>query len=340
MFGGFHFINVVWGESYTKLFLDVCLPSQLSPRNLKSFEDVDNSVYKIYTTPNDAKIITNHPVYLAMSKIIKTKIKIFNLSEYCLKNYKHKAMNYCHQHAILEANQNDCALVFLSPDTIWGDGSFQTLLNLANQGKRTVMIGAYRTVKETIVPSFLELFNPNNDTCISISCRELVKLFLEHLHPTTKSLFWGTLGSRTIWPSVVLWPVGNQGILAKHFHIHPLMVNPVKKDILPTPTIDGEYISLACPNQDEIYVVQDSDEIYACELSSGNIFAEHILPSESTDVTKIAEWMKSATDSFHQYCFQKYTLKIHTDDFSEDWQKAEKKINHVAEQIYTVFRSS
>lgn len=331
---GFHFINVVWGEAYTSLFLDVCLPSQLSAGNLQALHNVEGVVYKIYTTAKDAEIITKHPGYLALSKMVKPEIKVFELSNNYLKANKHTAMNYCHHHAIIEANKDNCALIFLSPDTIWGDGSFKNLIELAKEGKRTVMIGAYRTVIETIVPDFMRLYNPDNSIAVSVSSRELVRLFLKHIHLTTKALFWEGTGSSTIWPSVIMWPVGNEGILAKHFHIHPLMVNPLRKDVLPSPTIDGKYISLVCPNAEDVYVVQDTDEIFACELSNANIFLEHILPSRSTDIAKIAEWMKYATDDFHRYCFKNYTLKIHAHNLSPIWEKVEAEANEIAKKIY------
>lgn len=337
---GFHFINVVWGESYTKLFLDVCLPSQLSNGNLQAFRHVEGVVYKIYTTLKDAELITKHPVYLALSNIVKSQIKIFDLSHHYLSKHKHSAMNYCHHHAIVEANQGSCALVFLSPDTIWADGSFKKLIELAKDGKRTVMIGAYRTVKETLVPEFIKQYNSTNSLAVSVSSRELVQLFLKHIHLTTKALFWDETGCSTIWPSVIIWPVGKEGILAKHFHIHPLMVIPLKKDVLPSPTIDGKYISLVCPNLDDVYIVEDTDEIFACELSNGDIFLEHILPSRSTDIPKIAQWMKNATDSFHKYCFKNYTLKIHADNLSPKWEKAEAEANSIARKVFQVFENS
>lgn len=339
-FHGFDFIVAVWGEAYTNLFLNVCLPTQLSPNNLQAFKDVEGTVYQIYTTAKDAETIVKHPAYSVLSEIMETQIKVFSFSDDFMKEYKHQVMNYCHQHSIVEANRKNSAVVFLIPDGAYADGLLKGLITLSQEGKQAVMLSSMRVTKETFLPEFHKLFNPNgNSTVISASPRQLVSLFLKHLHPCTKSLFWESKGSKSAWPSIILWDLGEEGVLVRQFHLHPLMVIPSRKDLLPSPTIDGEYISLVCENLDNVYVVEDSDDLYYCEISNRNVYPEHILKEGIADVKAVATWMKYLTDPLHRHCFKNFRLKHHVGDISPLWEKVQRESDEVVNEITNEFEA-
>ena len=336
----FHLINVVWGKIYTKFFLDLCLPTQLSPGNVPAFRNLERAVYKIYTTAQDAETIIKHPSYSVLSDTIDTQIKIFNFPDEYLKNYKHTAMNSCHQHAVVEANKDNCGLVFLIPDGAYADGSLNKLIDLSKAGKRAVMLSTYRINKETFVPEFVELFNPHSLPTISVSTRELVRLSLKHLHPVTEALFWKSTGSKSAWPSINIWRVSNEEILIRQFHLHPLMVIPSRKDVLPSPTIDGKYISMGCSNLDEVYIVEDSDEMYYCELSKPDMYRDHIRSEGWTDIKFVAQWMESQTDSFHRYCLKNYRIRHHANGISPKWEKIKRESDIIINEVESVFTAS
>src|SRR5207237_10117487 len=73
----------------------------------------------------------------------------------------------------------------------------------------------------------------------------------------------------TTVPSAIYWRAG-RSILAKYFHLHPLFV-----DLAGAPqtaaddagTVDGPLLRPAGVKRDQIYLVQDSDEIALIELS-------------------------------------------------------------------------
>jgi len=49
----FHFILVLWGERFRSYFLDLCLPTLLSARNLPSLKTQERSKFLICTRPED-----------------------------------------------------------------------------------------------------------------------------------------------------------------------------------------------------------------------------------------------------------------------------------------------
>ena len=189
----FHIIQAVWGEAYIDLLLNVALPSQLAPGNLPVFRNSDHQViYKIYTTTNAAQSIGRNPVFLQLCAIMPTEFvcvdDIVNTAGIMSPEQKYHAMSECHRMAMEGARKSEAGLIFLSPDCMQSDGTFASLLKLAESGKRAVVMSALRVVKETFVPELVSGFRRADGT-IRVSSRELVKLACEHWHPLTHSLF-------------------------------------------------------------------------------------------------------------------------------------------------------
>lgn len=322
-----HFITAVWGDSYTDLFLNVALPNQLSPGNLPSFyhSSGKGSIYKIYTMFEDAEKIKKSPVFAELSGAMSTEIVLIDDLNVKI---KHNALSECHKRAIGAADNDGAALAFLSPDSIWSDGTFANLLEIVATGKRVVMVAGIRVVKETFVPTLLQQFRSKSDFSISISSRELVKIALDHLHPVTKSLFWNSK-EFSGWPSHLYWDVNQEGLLARCFHLHPLVVNPSRRGLSFSSTIDADYFSLACPDLNDLYVVVDSDEMVCCEISSLAQSAGTIAPNGSS-VIQVARWARHQTNQHHRE-FVRHRIRFHFKEISEDWQQVERSSDRVVD---------
>jgi|JFJP01.1.fsa_nt_gi hypothetical protein len=334
----FHLINVVWGEAYTKLLLDICIPTQLADGNLSAFRDY-SAVYKIYTTAKDAKTIVNHPTYLTLSKTINTKIKIFDVPDVYMKHNQHHLMNYCHNHAIVEATQNNAIMILLCPDSAWPNQTFANIIKLAKKQKRVVVVPSLSVVTETFVPSFLQHFNSNQQTIISISPRQLVKISLEHLHPFVKSYFWNNGGLSNIWPSYFYWNVEGTGLIHRCFRMHPLMINPEVKNVLSPDPIDSQYLSLACPNLRDFYVGEDSDEFFTINmvrLDKEDLNANILQNGQKSGIEKSVNWLKQYKGSHVQPCHQlffEHKVKIHSQPLSNKWNKIEQESDKIVNMI-------
>ena len=336
----FHLINVVWGENYTKLLLDICLPTQLAAGNLPALRNSE-SIYKIYTTAKDAEIISNHPSYIELSKVVETRIKVFRMPDNYLKRHHHQLMNYCHNHAIIEANYDNCALLILCPDCAWSDQTFNNIIRLAKTTKkRVIVVPSLSVVTETFVPAFLKKFSMNNDgSAISVSSRDLVKISLEHLHPLMKSYMWNDGGVDNIWPSYFHWDVDGTGMITRNFRMHPLMIDPLIKNVLSPDPIDSDYIALSCPNIDDFYVVDDSDEIFVANIVKFNKedWNQNILHNGTkSGVAESAAWLKQYNGTHVKPChklFFDYKVKIHSQPISSKWEEVERESDEIASLI-------
>ena len=327
-----HFITVVWGAAYSELYLDVVLPSQLSPGNLLYFRDEGvRAAYKIYTKREDSERIRQAAIFSELSAVLPVEIILIddvNIGE------KYEALAECHRRAIKSADEACAALVFLSPDSIWSDGTFRNLCRAAAAGTQAVMVSGVRVVKETFVPAYAICHRGNGRASTGIQARELVKLSLDHLHPVTRSLFWDSAHFST-WPSHLYWAVDREGFVARCFHLHPLMVNPSRRGLLPRNTIDDDYIALACPDPVALHVVEDSDELVGCEISEYNQFGS--FPPRKSSALAVALWAKYHARANH-VSFSRRTIRFHHADLSERWRQAESRSDSVMNSIYFFLR--
>jgi hypothetical protein len=187
------------------------------------------------------------------------------------------------------------------------------------------MILTLRLNRDTASSSLLRHFYKPEETVLSAAPRELVGVALEHLHPIEKKYYWGEGFSR--FPIHAYWPVNDEGLVARCFYLHPIMVNPLIRGVKPQITVDADYVDLSCPDLSDIYVCRDSDEIACFELTDPD--AEDLnAATSSTEVSSAWDYARWAvvhanplyTSHMHHWFFQ-IPIHIHATDFSSDWKK-------------------
>jgi tetratricopeptide (TPR) repeat protein len=334
-----HFITVVWGEEYTDIFLKVTIPSQLSRGNLPSFcyRGKLPNTYKIYTTSKDAEIIQNTPVYSKLSATINTEIHLIDdLNVYSEdRTDKYDAVTICYGRAIAEASKDKSAIILLWPDAAYADGTFANLQKIAMTGKRVVAISGIRTIAETFIPTLLEHYYSETDFSLSIPPRELVKLSLEHIHPESRTLFWDS-SQFNGWPAYLYWDVNQEGVLQRGMHFHPLMIIPLEGYEPLSPAgglgIDGlDYIARMCPDYNDVYVVEDSDEIYIVAVDHLKHPISQYLSNKSSAL-QVASWARKYANSYHLKFFG-HKIRYHYTDLSPQWEEIEQASDKVVDAI-------
>ncbi|MBC8232333.1 hypothetical protein H8E77_22530 [bacterium] len=330
----FRFVTVVWGTDFTDAFLQVCLPSQLFPGNLLYFVKHTECIYRIYTTAKDAEVICKSDVFKKLSNIIRVELALITGMSYV---GKYKPQTQCHAHLIQSAS-DDCAFVVLIPDAVWADGAFARLLEISESGKRIIAISTPRLAKETFIPAFLERYGNKDGTIQPVTPPQLVKMAMDHLHPDTLLQFWNPKKNSGIIPGIFYWPVNQEGLLVKQFHLFPLMVRPVDRDAVPDVTIDADYTLKACPDFADVYIVQDSDDICAFDFTSISQAQTPIMLGGQS-VEKVADWAKVCTHSLHRE-FVKHGIRFHWNACSAKWRDVEQQSDAVVENILSLIEDN
>lgn len=304
--GGFCFIMTVWNSDYVETFLNYSLPCQLSDGNIPALKALQLSKYLIYTDQNGKREIEKSIIYDKLKKTIKTRIILIEKGE---NRNKYETMSMCHRRAIkLEVNSR-LGFVFLLPDQIWAEGSFAKLEEISKSGKRAVMIGTVRLMKETMLPVLDKYATTDDCRVIRVNSRDLVEAAMSHFHPITLLLFWSQPKSE-LWPSHLYWMMKNgRGFYLKGFHLHPLFVDPADRSVEPLKTVDDEYVFQACPNGHDICVVENSDEIVGFELSSKNRLP-NIYKGWMNKLFYTAYWSLKHVNNHHLNNFTK-TIEFH-----------------------------
>ncbi len=337
---GFHFITAVWGEAYTRLYVDTVLPTQVSVGNLGAFVGRDaDDVYAIYTTREAAETIRASRVFTLLAEQVRVEFTLID-DLFAGGRPKHTVLTEVHKRAIAAACTSGAAMVFLCPDAIWSDGSFARLIELAGRGVRAVMMPGIRLCAETFLPALHQRFDTGTGGAITVPPRPLTSVALGHLHQITSTLFWD---APLLNPhmSHLYFPVQGEGrtgdvsggMVARCFHLHPFMVLPQRSETRFNSTIDGDFVPLACPDPAQMHVVTDSDEMVVYELSDASM---NIPPrwDAAERLTETALWVRQFADPYHRR-YARLAVRVHDGTPSaEAWRAAEDESRRVLEAIH------
>jgi hypothetical protein len=318
-----HIVLSVWGRDYLETFLEVSLPSQLSSGNLTGLSGRGDISYKIYTRREDEGQLRRHPAFARLESLLDTEI--LSLDAQSTDN-KFAPLIQSHNHAIMQADLKNAALIFLSPDFILANGTLTRLIHLKEKGFRAVLLLTLRLVQDTFVPELLKKYPSKEDQSVTVGPRDLTTLALHYLHPIEKSYFWKK--GKSSFPIHAYWPVEGTGLIARCFYLHPIMINPVLRFAAPQITIDADYVDLACPDYSKLYVVRDSDDIACFELSSGSLKDNN---ARGVPV-RYSPWSYAKWSNIHanpvyssllHHCYFQSPIKIHNGQPSAEWKKLE-----------------
>ena len=324
----FHLILLVWGDEYTKLFTDIGLPALLSDGNIPALARSFPTVFKIYTRPQDVPSIMASAAYRRLAPLVETQFLDFDPTR---SGDKYAAMTACHRLALQEAAEKHAAVVFLAPDTIWADGSLATVARAAMAGKRAVMQGGLRVMRDTALPALSRFYVEGATGVASVPPRALVRVALDHMSADFAAWFWDSPDfSRN--PANVYWRVADEGLIARCFHLHPLMLFPERKVADFISTLDDDLALLAIPRYESIHVVEDSDEIFHIDLFDGDARAGLNVLASGPTPHYLAEWALQCANLHHRR-FVHHRLRWHTGPVTAAWKNVEAASDRVVGHV-------
>jgi hypothetical protein len=292
----FNFILITWGRTHTGVFLDVGLPSLLSDCNLPNLRNLAKSRFQVFTTVDDLELMEAAPSFRLLRELINVETQLIDDWFSDDRPAPHAIMSRAHRIGLESSYKLGQYSVFVPPDCVWANGSFTALEQIARRGVRIVHISGLRLTLEDIAPA-LEAWRSQDATRLSISPRELVRLGMAHIHDISKNSFFREQGSH-LMPANLLWTVADQGILARCFHLHPLLVEPDAQNANFRATIDDDLCLTSGNAYERDYVVSDSDEILVFELSSKR--HQVVASFKKGCAAEIAAWAQIQMNAFHR----------------------------------------
>lgn len=319
--GSFHVITVVWGRPYLEVFLEVAVPNQMTPGNLDALPA--GSRYRVFTSAEDAETLRTSTMLGRIREVMPVDLEVMpELSRSGVNPFDR--MTAAQGRALGHARDAEAALIFLNADHFMSERALAAVVRRHAGGSRAVACTGVRLNRGTFMAQL------QTRGIHGLSPRALVALALEHVHPFTRAHMVESARTAS-WPISLYWNVPGEGILARSFYLHPLMVDPVH-DVPPKSgfTLDAKYLTGACPVRAEIHVVTDSDELCLFELSPVDAAVIH------TRAGGMSPWRAATQLSRcdpHQRYYWTLAIRIHRGEIGAAWHTVEKESARFARQV-------
>jgi len=334
--GGVMITVVCWGVRACDSLLDMCLPSQLVESQIPAVGTEPDLVYRLYTSDADADRLLSHPSLHALAALVRTEVIAFPSRVLQAARSKYEAANWCHQHAVLDANLKGRSLVFISPDSVIAAGGLVWLLSERKRGTRTILISGPRVTKETALPAIAKMADKgtlHGARTLRISPRSLVNVVLDHPHHSMMGGFVDAGYVNDFW-SCLFSRVGSSGLLARQMHLHPLMVTPDVLTAIPEQTVDSLFVGEACTEVDGVRVVEDSDEFCAISWSArGENTAMRKYPERSRRKAALIAHLARRHVAPFNLGLLRHRIRFHTEDLGPEWMQAERTSDTIVAEV-------
>jgi hypothetical protein len=318
----FTLITPVWGHGHTKLFIEIGLASLLAENNLPRLAQLTDVQYLIYTTDKDAEVIKDSSCYKKLQSILSVDVLVF---EGKFEN-NHIGMTVCHKAGLKRAIENNGYAVFIPPDCIWNNGAMTAMYDIAAREYKIIHMSGLRVIKEIFCDEIINKYG----TSLSLTSQQIAEVGLGCLHPITNCHFFEEKAG-DMMPANLFWSVGPNCVLARNFHFHPLLIDATGIEIHFTSTIDDDLALAFNASEKEEYVVTDSEELLAMEISS---WTHSVLAAQRKgSIQDIVAWAESGTNSRHRKLI-KSTIKIHYGTINKKaWKTTKKRSDNIVEEI-------
>jgi hypothetical protein len=333
----FQITIAVWGDKFIKQMCEVCLPCVLASGNLPAIPASERFRFVFVTQASDVQRLKNEPMVQRVQELIPAEFLEFDPTA-CAS--PHLALSVAHRMALAMAARESAHFILLDPDLLFSSNTLASVRRMALAGKSAVMVSGLRLTSETAMPVLREL--RLSETCSDnpiLEPRNLMKFALEHFHPEVSRYYFDS-PNFTQWPLVCLWPVGNEGLLERTFHPHPLLLDMrnAREGALATldyDTIDGAFAFRAFPDWSKIHVEDDSDNMLVFSFSSLDERTEPMWENRASVTLLRATAHLFNVNALHRSFFD-HAIKLHTGDLNEAWLAVEKSTSTLSRH----FRSS
>lgn len=311
----FEIISIIWGEEFTNFYLEILIPNYLSINNIPAASKKNNIKIKIYTKINEKEKIINHPNFQKLSSYIVAEIITIIDDELLNNNNKWSIKGHCQSHAIKEGIKNKSIVLLFNPDALISDGFIKQCCELSKKYNVVEILEYARCDKEKIHKLLLNSYYDKDSHCITLSNQELVKIGLENKLEYLKYLSIDNPSNNfTMWPSILYWEKNNQNVMARSFHLHPILINlknikikNITNNLMPDDGGLTEYLGFTKKDK---YIITNSEELVAIELTRKDNLYKDLIINVKNKCLYLAKWANLYCSPNHINNFLKNTFSF------------------------------
>lgn len=258
------FLTVVWGEAHIKRFTTLALPSFLAPGNLPALAAVTDLEVVIMTARRDIEPLKEYAAFHKLRAICG--VRFVEIDDLIATAVYGVTLTLAYARAVIAcgADMLDTHFVFMNSDFVLADGSLRSLSKHILAGRSIVIAPSLRATAEALEPRLLSAVNDSAGTLV-MAPREMARLALRNLHPTTVAKIVNQGFSHTVHPNQLFWQVDEHTMLGRYYLIFMLCLKPERVVTAINSYCDYGFIPEFCPSGDTA-VMSDSDEFLMLEL--------------------------------------------------------------------------
>jgi hypothetical protein len=251
----------VWGERYTRDFLELSLPSLLAPGNLPALASLGKCTFVLLATARDADVIQKSSLWQLLLDCCS--VRVIHIDDPASSSSS-TVLTLAYGLAIRSAGKRalDTCFVPLVADYVMADGSLLAVVMRIYAGASGVLAGNFQIEGELAYPRLQERKSPTG--VLAIAPRSLVEMSLNALHPLTVGEIVNE--NRGLKPETnrLFWRVNENCMVGRFFLMHMIAIRPERLDFVIAAPSDYSLIPELCPSG-QIVRMTDSDEYFVVE---------------------------------------------------------------------------
>jgi len=303
-------IVAVWGEAYVERFMALALPSALAPGNLPALAAGTDLELLVMTTGDGARYFEGKPAYVHLGRICRLRfLAIDDLIDSTAYGVT-LTLAYMRGIASIGEDMVNTHFVFLNSDFVLADGSLRTLLTCILQGRQCILAPSFRAVAEDVEPVLEQRVDPETAT-LAMKPRDMVRLAIRHLHPTSLARMANQGFVRSNHPNQLYWHVDKDTLLGRFYLIFMLCIRPERVVRTINSYCDYGFVPEFCPSGN-VTVLTDSDDFFMLETQRRTQELDH-LELGTLDPTAIALSLSEWTTRTHRFAAT-HDLVFHAED--------------------------
>ena len=251
----------VWGQRYTRDFLELCLPSLLAPGNVPGLSKLGPCTFVLLASAGDAEVIKRSPLWKRLLGCCSVRVRYI---DDLISQSSSTVLTLAYALAIRETGEQarDTCFVPLVADYILSDGSLLAVVERVFAGASGVLAGNFQIAREAAFPCIEK--HKSETGILAIPSRALVELALNALHRTTLAEIVNEGQALRPETNRLFWRVDERCMVGRFFLMHMIAIHPETSDFIITAPSDYSLIPELCPSG-KIVRMTDSDDYFVVE---------------------------------------------------------------------------
>jgi hypothetical protein len=294
----------VWGERYTKAFLEFCLPSLLAPRNIPALATLCPCTFVVLAPARDAQIIQKSALWSVLQR--HSSVSIVPIDD-LISRSSSTVLTLAYALAIRMAGARALETCFIPivADYIFAEGTLSAVVERIIKGARAVLVGNFLISRESALADLEKAKDTGG--ILTIAARDLVALSLRSLHRATRDDVVSEDQRARANANRLFWQAGDNWMIGRFYLLHMIALHPETTDFVIGAPSDYSLVPELCPSGDVVRLT-DSDEYFVVECQPNAIDTVEVnrVPAVSF-ARQLADW---ATAMHHDNA--RYPLIFHS----------------------------